>query len=982
MNIKSSLVRLKRRLSRCGSFLLLFQRTPAAQVILPEVNFLTSAGGMEAAKAVIATVVGLGAFDSVAGATSVTQVAPSAGSSTVPVTAGTNLSGVFQLVGGGGHTPASWSVASGTLPAGLTLNSVRGKTTTLTGTTTESGSRTVTIRAWENSNFSGRSAAGTFTIQVSAPPPAAIATQPSSTTINRDQTATLTVVATGSNPLTYQWYRGSSGDTSEPVGSNAASYTTQALSVTTDYWVKVTNSQNATGAHSNTATVTVRQPAEIAQGPAPVTISSGTTATLSVVATGDAPLTYQWYQEVPGSSAVPVGTNSSSFTTPTLLETTSYWVKVTNVANTDGAISNTAIVTVTASATPNIYTASTLPPAKTGAAYQVQIHAVGGLAPYAWSVSEGSLPVGLTLSPEGLLSGTPEVNGTSQFTIQVEDDDNQIDTRVFSLSASNLTIAVETLPVPVKGVQYSHALTGLGGTGDFTWSYVSGSLPVGISLGSDGILSGIPQAEGNASFRVRLTDGVDFSVEQDFALAVSATYLVPVVKPIIFVPATIGADFKAMVAAANYPTKFAIKNLPKGLKYNAVTGVITGRASIAGSFDVIVTASNKAGTSAPVHGSLEIQALDTHLVGTFAGVIERTDSVNSSLGGWISLTTTSTGGYTLKVTSALPGSGSKAAGATYAAKGFLAEEAPQVEATLAGLPLQIIMDPETGDFSGSLGAAPIHGWHSTWTKSTPATAYEGYYSVALQEGVTVLAEAPPRPQGTGFATFTVSPLGVLKIAGKTADGETITAATFIDGEGDFGAYAPLYKKLGTLQGSMKLQTGVNSTEENRVTGDLTWLRPAITGRLYPLGFGPLNVVAEGGYLAPAKHKVILGLPAAGSVSVEFSGGGLDLSETDPNFSFDYSAAYKITPPLAVNNPGVAAISLAAATGKVAGKFTLTESTPLLKRPVAFQGQVVRLEDGSLKAVGYYLLPQIPEGSQKATATPILSGAVELIQPQP
>lgn len=982
MKIKPCMVRLKQRLSRCGSLLLLFQRTPAAQVILPEVNFLTSAGGMEAAKAVIATVVGLGAYDSVAGATSVAQVAPSPGSSTVPVTAGTNLSGVFQLVGGGGHTPQSWSVSGGTLPAGLTLANVKGKTTTLTGTTLETGNHTVTIRAWESSKFGGRSASGTFTIQVAAPPPADILTQPLPTTINRGQTATLSVVAIGSPPLTYQWYRGASGDTSQPVGTNAASYTTPALLVTTNYWVKVSNAENLSGSNSTTTTVSVRQPAEIAQGPQATTINSGETTTLSVVATGDAPLTYQWYQEVPGSSASPVGINSPSFTTPALLETASYWVKVTNVANTEGAVSDPAVVTVIPSSTPIIYTSSELASGKTGGAYQMQIHAVGGVPPYTWSISEGELPLGLSFSPEGLLSGTPAVNGTSVFTVQVEDDTQQIDTQVFRFSTSDLTLVSEVLPTAVKGEPFSHALSVSGGSGPYTWALASGDLAEGIVLNGEGTLSGTPNTPGISSFRVRLTDNTGFTVEQDFSLTVSATYLIPVIQPISLHPVPIGAEFGFTVAATNYPTKFVMKGLPKGLKYVAATGGIAGHPTVSGSFDLTVTASNKAGTSDPVHATLVVNALDTALMGTFAGVIERNESSNRALGGWVSLTTTATGAYTLKVTSALPSSGSKAAGATYAAKGFLAAEAPQITATLAGLPLEIVINSETGDLSGSLGSALIQGWHSTWTKTTPASAYEGYYSIALREGLASLAEAPSRPQGTGFATFTVSPIGAFKLAGKTADGETVTASTFINAEGDFGIYAPLNKKLGSLQGIMKLQAGGGSIEETRVAGDLTWLRPAITGRLYPQGFGPLSLMAEGGYLAPVKHKVILGLPQAGAVNVVFSGGGLDLSETQPDFSFDYSPVYKITLPAAVNNPGLASVSMATSTGKVAGKLTLKETTVPFKRVVPFQGQVVRLEDGSIKAVGYFLLPQLPQGSQKATATDILSGNVEVTQSLP
>ena len=64
---------------------------------------------------------------------------------------------------------------------------------------------------------------------------------PAGTTIQAGQSATLSVTPAGTSPMSYQWYRGSSGDTSNPVGANASSHTTAALSATIHYWVRVSN---------------------------------------------------------------------------------------------------------------------------------------------------------------------------------------------------------------------------------------------------------------------------------------------------------------------------------------------------------------------------------------------------------------------------------------------------------------------------------------------------------------------------------------------------------------------------------------------------------------------------------------------------------------------------------------------------------------------------------------------------------------------
>ncbi len=68
-----------------------------------------------------------------------------------------------------------------------------------------------------------------------------IITQPMSQTIVSGQSATLSTVVTGQAPLSYQWYRGSSGDNQNPVGVNADSFNTPPLAVDTRYWVRASN---------------------------------------------------------------------------------------------------------------------------------------------------------------------------------------------------------------------------------------------------------------------------------------------------------------------------------------------------------------------------------------------------------------------------------------------------------------------------------------------------------------------------------------------------------------------------------------------------------------------------------------------------------------------------------------------------------------------------------------------------------------------
>jgi len=176
-----------------------------------------------------------------------------------------------------------------------------------------------------------------------------ITTQPQGQTIQSGQTATLSVSASGTPPLNYQWYRGSSGDTSSPVGTNSSSYTTPALTQTTSYWVRVSQTCSSATVNSNTATITVNPVCtapSITLQPQGQTIQSGQTAMLSVSASGTS-LTYQWYQGTSGNTSSPIsGATSSSYTTPALTQTTSYWVRVSQPCSSISVNSNTATITV------------------------------------------------------------------------------------------------------------------------------------------------------------------------------------------------------------------------------------------------------------------------------------------------------------------------------------------------------------------------------------------------------------------------------------------------------------------------------------------------------------------------------------------------------------------------------------------------------------------------------------------------------------
>jgi hypothetical protein len=75
-----------------------------------------------------------------------------------------------------------------------------------------------------------------------------------------------------------------------------------------------------------------------------------------------------------------------------------------------------------------------LPAGVAGQAYNQALAATGGLAPYVWSIASGSLPVGLTLSSGGVISGTPTEAGTTNITVRVAGGDAASSTAAVSLT--------------------------------------------------------------------------------------------------------------------------------------------------------------------------------------------------------------------------------------------------------------------------------------------------------------------------------------------------------------------------------------------------------------------------------------------------------------------------------------------------------------------------------------------------------------------
>jgi uncharacterized protein YkwD len=126
-----------------------------------------------------------------------------------------------------------------------------------------------TTQYWVRVSSSGGAAdSTTATVAVDAVAPSIIE-PPENDTIAPGETAYLFVEVTGSQPLTYQWFRGNPGSTSDPVpGATGSGFTTPPLTETTRFWVRVSNPAGSVDSSAATITVTTA-PAEPTPAPTP-----------------------------------------------------------------------------------------------------------------------------------------------------------------------------------------------------------------------------------------------------------------------------------------------------------------------------------------------------------------------------------------------------------------------------------------------------------------------------------------------------------------------------------------------------------------------------------------------------------------------------------------------------------------------------------------------------------------------------------------
>lgn len=164
-----------------------------------------------------------------------------------------------------------------------------------------------------------------------------------------------------------------------------------------------------------------------------------------------------------------------------------------------------------------------LPPAATCTFYEHRLTATGACpAPLSFSAPAGTLPSGLVLSPEGVISGTPTTAGDYTFDLTVTAPGCPPSMVTLHLPvACVLTLSPRDLPPATVGVGYDQPLTPCGGLPPYSFTVISGALPPGLLLDlDDGAIAGIPIGPGCSTFTIGVTDSAECSGEQTYELCV------------------------------------------------------------------------------------------------------------------------------------------------------------------------------------------------------------------------------------------------------------------------------------------------------------------------------------------------------------------------------------------------------------------------------------------------------------------------------
>ncbi len=674
-----------------------------------------------------------------------------------------------------GYPAASFTVASGSLPAGISLT---GSTGVLSGTPTTPGMSTFTISA---SNVFGSVTSGSLSITVEAVPVFAADTPASS--ISEGGSYSYTFTASGSPAPTFSVSAGSLPTGLSLSGSTGVLSGTPTATGTFTFSVMATNAAGSVSSGSITMAVDTA-PVFTADGP-PSTATISMPFNFTFAASGFPAPTFAL-----ASGSLPTGLslNTSSGVLSGTPTTSGVFTFAVSATNTSGSVSSGSL-SMTVGSVPVFIADSPASTGVVGSAYSYTFSASGYPAA-TFAVASGSLPAGLSLNTSsGVLSGTPTTTGVSTFTVSADNVFGSVTSTSFSITVQSVPVFTADSPASSvsEGVSYSYTFTASGSPAP-TFAVTSGSLPTGLSLNSStGVLSGTPSATGSFTFTVTASNVAGSVSSGSIGMEVTAA---PVFVADFPPPAVVeGSSYSYTFVASGSPAPtFSVSagSLPPGLALDPNTGVLSGTPSTTWISTFEVAATN-------VHGSVTTAPI-VLTVGTVP--VLTADSPSSDA------VTASTYSY------------------TFVATGY---PAPIFSVTSGSLPSGLTLDPGTGVLSGTPSSAGLSTFVVTASNLLGAASTQ-------QLVVDVTTPAPASPS----APSSPSTPPVPSVAPSASAGSAASAA---DGSGYWSLSAS-----GTVS-SFGDAPDLGSTSDSNLDAPIDALRATNDGKGYWL------VGSDGGVFA-------------------------------------------------------------------------------------------------------------------------------------
>lgn len=531
------------------------------------------------------------------------------GSGNVPGTAGA----AFSFTPAFGGSPTSFALVNlpdGTpsvLPTGLSLNTATGA---ITGTTTQTGTFKIAIRA---TNADG-SLTQVFTLTLN-PAPTAPAIK-----------SATSAIATVGTAFTFNI----STDPAATGFSSTALPDGLALNATTGVITGVPTTPGITN-----VTLTATNAAGSGSGPLQITVNSSAAApVVSSAAVAPGRVGVEFYYTIAASNSptsfsvtqgtLPAGLSLNSETglitgLPTVAGQTKVWVAAANSVGGRGPAVE-ILIDIARALTVPVITSNGTASGQVGATFQYQIVATNSPTSY----TATALPDGLTFnSGTGVITGIPTTETATPFevTLTAVNADG---------TSAPKTLAISVVPAPATpkitsalsaggrvGTAFSYQITAT----ETPTSFTTDQLPAGLTLNSStGVITGTPTASGTTSVQLRAANAAGLGQASTLVIEIAAPLTAPAITSDPTASAKVGAFFSYQIVATNTPTGYVVSgSLPGGLTLNSSTGLISGNpADSPGLFAVYLTASNSAGTSQPQQLLINVAPADNTPVITSA----------------------------------------------------------------------------------------------------------------------------------------------------------------------------------------------------------------------------------------------------------------------------------------------------------------------------------------------------------------------------